>query len=160
MALVMSCCPPPSVPLLRVSFLRFSVALRRFCRTLLSLRHGRPLSQASSLVNGSVPASGNRPSSGPGGPAAWYCPISWHHHSVRLARRKVVTLLRSSLPRTSEVVSLMSCVSFVSLSHRYLHSHWRELRALHPSSPPPRSGTSFGRVVVLHCLGDSRWTWT
>ena len=34
------------------------------------------------------------------------------------------------------------------------------LRASHPSSPPPRGGTSFGRVVVLHCLGDPGWTWT
>ena len=34
--LFVSCCPPPSVALLRFSYLWFSVASRRFCRTLLS----------------------------------------------------------------------------------------------------------------------------
>ena len=46
------------------------------------------LPQASSPVNGSVAVAGNRRSSGPGGPAAWYCTISWQHRSVRSAVRK------------------------------------------------------------------------
>ena len=70
-----------------------------------------------------------------------------------------MTSFRSSLPRTSRVVSLVSRVSFPSLSYSYLHSPWRQPRAPHLSSPPPRGGTWFGRVVVLHCLGDSGWTW-
>ena len=117
------------------------------------------LPRASSLVNGSVAVSGNRRSSGPCGPATWYCTISWHHHSVRSARRKVVTSFRSSFPRTSRVVTLVSRVSFPSLGYSYLHSPWRQPRAHHPSCPPPRGGTSFGCVVVLHCLGDPDWTW-
>ena len=124
------------------------------------LPHGGPLPRASSLVNGSVAVSGNRRSSGPGGPAAWYCTSSWHHRSVRSACRKVVTSFRSSLPRTSRVVSLVSRVSFPSLGYSYLHSPWRQPRAPHSSSPPHLGRTSFGRVVVLHCLGDSGWTWT
>ena len=100
--------PPPFG---RVASLQLSLVLGRVA-SLLShsslLPHGGPLPRASSLVNGSVAVSGNRRSSGPGGPAAWYCTISWHHRSVRSARRKVVTSFRSSLPRTSRVVSLVS----------------------------------------------------
>ena len=155
----MSCCPPLS----RVASLQLSLVLGRVA-SLLSycspLPHGGPLLRASSLVNKSVAVSGNRRSSGPGGPAAWYCTISWHHRSVRSARRKVVTSFRSSLPRTSRVVSLKSRVSFPSLSYSYLHSPWRHPCAPYPSSPPPLGGTSFGRVVVLHYLGGSGWTWT
>ena len=103
----MSCCPPPSVALHRFSYLWFSVASCRFCRTLPSPPHGGSLPRASSLVNGSVAVSGNRQSSGPGGPVAWYCTISCHHCSVRSACRKVVTSFRSSLPRTSQIVSLV-----------------------------------------------------
>ena len=117
------------------------------------------LPRASSLVNASVAVSGNRRTSGPGGPAAWYCTISWQHCSVRSARRKVVTSFRSSLSRTSRVASLMSRVSFPWLGYSYLHSPWRQPRAPHPSSPPPHGGTSFGRVVVLHYLGGSDWSW-
>ena len=57
-------------------------------------------------VNGSVAVSGYRRSSGPAGPAAWYCTISWHHHSVWSARQKDVTLSRSSFPRTSQVACI------------------------------------------------------
>ena len=93
-----------------VASLQLSLVLGRVA-SLLSysspLPHGGPLPRASSLVNGSVAVSGNRRSSGPGGPAAWYCTISWHHRSVRSARRKVVTSFRSSLPCTSRVVSLV-----------------------------------------------------
>ena len=80
---------------------------------------------------------------------------------VRYGRlvEKVVTSFRSSLPRTSRVFTLVSRVSFPSLGNSYLHSPWRQPHAPHPSSRPPRGGTSFGRVVVLHCLGDSDWTW-
>ena len=149
----MSCCPPPFG---RVASLQLSLVLGRVA-SLLSysslLPHGGPLPRASSLVNGSVAVSGNRRSSGPGGPAAWYCTISWQHRSVRSARRKVLTSFPSSLPRTSRVVTLVSRVSFPSLGYSYLHSPWRQPRAPHPSSPPPLGGTSFGRVVVLHCLG-------
>ena len=81
------------------------------------LPHGGPLPRASSLVNGSVADSGYRRSSGPGGPAAWYCTISWHHRSVRSARRKVVTSFRSSFSSTSRVVSLVSRVSFPWLGY-------------------------------------------
>ena len=151
--------PPPFG---RVASLQLSLVLGRVA-SLPSysspLPHGGPLPRAASLVNGSVEVSGNRRSSGPGGPAAWYCTISWHHRSVRSARRKVVTSFRSSLPRTSRVVALVSRVSFLSLGYSYLHSPWRQPRAPHPSSPPPRGGTSFGRVVVLHYLGGSDWTW-
>ena len=83
------------------------------------LPHGGPLPWASSLINASVAVSGNRRSSGPGGPAAWYCTISWHHRSVRAACRKVVTSFRSSLSRTSRVVSLMSPVSFLWLGYSH-----------------------------------------
>ena len=155
----MSCCPLFG----RVPSLQLSLVLGRVA-SLLSYSspppHGGPLPRASSLVNGSVAVSGNRRSSGPGGPAAWYCTISWHHHSVWSARRKVVTSFRSALPRTSWVVSLVSRVSFPSLGYSYLHSPWRQPWAPHPSSPPPRGGTSFGHVVVLHFLSDSGWTWT
>ena len=70
-----------------------------------------------------------------------------------------MTSFRSSLSCTSRVVSLVSRVSFPWLGYSYLRSPWRQPRAPHPSSPPPRGGTSCGRVVVLHCLGDSGWTW-
>ena len=155
----MSCCPPFS----RVASLQLSLVLSRVA-SLLSysspLPHGGPLPRASSLVNGSVAVSGNRRSSGPGGPTAWYCTVSRHHRSVRSASRKVMTSFRSTLPCTSWVVSLVSRVSFPSLGYSYLHSPWRQPRAPFPSSPPPLGGTSFGRVVVLHCLGDSGLTWT
>ena len=59
------------------------------------LPHGGLLSQASPLVNGSVAVAGDRRSSGPGSPAAWYFTLSWHLGSVRSARRKVVTSLQS-----------------------------------------------------------------
>ena len=149
-------------PFGRVASLQLSLVLGRVA-SLLSysspLPRVGPLPWASSLVNGSVAVSDNRRTSGPSGPAAWYCTISWHHRSVRSARRKVVTSFRSSLPRTSRLVSLVSRASFPSLGYRYLHSPWRQPRAPLPSSPPPRGGTSFGRVVVLHCLGGSDWTW-
>ena len=152
-----------SPPFGRVASLQLSLVLGRVA-SLLSysslLPHGGPLPRASPLVNGSVAVSGNGRSSGPGGPAAWYCTISWHHRSVRSACRKVVTSFRSSLPRTSRVATLVSCVSFPSLGYSYLHSPWWQPRAPHPSSPPPLGGTSFGRVVVLHYLGGSGWTWT
>ena len=122
--------------------------------------HGGPHPRASSLLNGSVAVSGNRRSSGPGGPAALYCTISWHHRSIQSARRKVVTSFRFSLPRTSQVVSLVLHVSLPSLCYSYLYSPWPQPRAPQPSSPPPLRGTSFGRVVVLLYLGDSGWTWT
>ena len=154
----MSCCPP----LRSGRIVQLSLVLSRVT-SLLSysslLPHGGPLPRASSLVNGLVAVSGNRRSSRPGGPAAWYSTISWHHRSAWSARRNVVTSFRSSLPRTSRVVSLVSRVSFPSLGYRYLHSPWRQPCAPHPSSPPPLGGTSFGRVVVLHYLGGSGWTW-
>ena len=102
-------------PFGRVASLQLSLVLSRVA-SLLSysppLPHGGRLPRASSLVNGSVAVLGNRRSSGPGGRAAWYCTISWHHHSVLSANRKVLTSFRSSLPRTSRVVSLVSRVSF------------------------------------------------
>ena len=155
----MNCCPPFS----RGASLQLSLVLGRVASPLSyssPLPHGGPLPQASSLVNGSVAVSGNRRSSGPGGPAAWYYTISWHHRSVRSARRKLVTSFRSSVPRTSRAVSLVSRVSFPSLGYSYLHSPWRQPCAPHLSSPPPRGGTSFGRVVVLNYLGASGGTWT
>ena len=159
-ALFMSCCSPPFS---RVASLQLSLVLSRVA-SLLSysspLPHGGSLTRASSLVNGSVAVSGNRRSSGPGGPAAWDSTISWHHRSVGSAGRKVVTSFRCSLPRTSRVVTLVSRVSFPSLGYSYLHSPWRQPRAPRSSSPPPLGGTSFGRVVVLHYLGGSGWTWT
>ena len=82
------------------------------------------------------------------------------YRSVRSARQQVLTSFRFSLPRTSWGVSLVSRVSFPSLSYSYPHSHWQQPGAPHPSSSPPRGGTSFGRVVVLHSLGHSGWTWT
>ena len=152
-----------SPPLGHVASLQLSLVLGRVA-SLLSysslLPHGGPLPRASSLVNGSVAVSGNRGSSGPGGPAAWYCTISWHHRSVRSACRKVVTSFRSSFTCPSRVVSLVSRVSFPSLGYSHLYSPWRQPPAPHLSSPPPRGGTSFGRVVVLHYLGGSGWTWT
>ena len=151
--------PLSSVALLRFSYLWFLVASHRFCRTLLSPPHGRPRPQASSLINGWVAVSGNHRSSGPGGPATWYCTISWQHRSVWWARRKVVTSFQSSLSRTFWVASLVSGVSFPSLGYSYRHSPWWQPRAPLPSSAPPRGSTSFGRVVVLHCLGDSGSTW-
>ena len=152
--------PPPfgRVASLQLSLVLGCVAsLQSYSSLLPRVRH---LPRASFLVNGSVAVSGNRRSSGPGGPAAWYCTISWHHRSERLARRKVVTSFRSSYSHTSQVVSLVSRVSFPLLGYSYLHSPWRQPRALHPSSPPPLGGTSFGRVVVLYYLGGSGWTWT
>ena len=147
----------------RVASLQLSLVLSRVA-SLLSfsslLPHGGPLPRASSLVNGSVAVLGNRRNSGPGGPAAWYCSISWHQRSVRSARQKVVTSFRSSHPGTSWVVSLVSRVLFPSLGYSCRHSPWRQPRAPHPSSPPSRGGTSFGRVVILHYRGDSGWTWT
>ena len=154
----MSCCPLFG----RVASLQLSLVLGRVA-SLPSysslLPHCGPLPRASSLVNGSVTVSGNRRSSGPGRPAAWYCTISWQHRSVRSACRKVVTSFVSSLPRTSWVVSLVSRVSFPSLGYSYLHPPWRQPHAPRPSSPPPRGGTSFGRIVVLHYLSGSGWTW-
>ena len=130
---------PP--PFSRVASLQLSLVLGRVA-SLLSysslLPHGGPLPQASPLVNGSVAVSGNRRSSGPGGPAAWYCTISWHHHSVRSARRKVVTSFRSSLPHTSWVITLVSRVSFPWLGYSYpLPASWP--RSSGPYSPLPYS---------------------
>ena len=117
--------PPPFG---RVASLQLSLVLGRVA-SLLSYSSLLPrvgnLPRASSLVNGSVEVSGKRRSSGPGGPAAWYCTISRHHRSVRLARRKVVTSFRSSLPRTSRVVSLVSRVSFPWLGYSHpLPAFW------------------------------------
>ena len=151
---------PPFSP---VASLQLSLVLGRVA-SLLSYSSpppdGGPLPRTSSLVNGSVAVSGNRRSSGPGGPAARYCTISCQHCWVRSACRKVMTSFRSSLPRTSRVVTVVSRVSLPSLGYSYLHSPWRQPRAPRPSSPPPLGGTSFGRVLVLHYLGSSGWTWT
>ena len=129
-----------SPPFGRVASLQLSLVLCRVA-SLLSysspLPHGGPLPRGFSLVNGSVAVSGNRRSSGPGGPAAWYCTFSWHDRSVQSARRKVVTSFRSSLPRTSWVVSLVSRISFPSLGYSYLHSPWRQPRAPSPQAHPP-----------------------
>ena len=129
-----------SPPFGHVASLQLSLVLGRVA-SLLSysslLPHGGPLPRASSLVNWSVAVSGNRRSSGPGGPAAWYCTISWYHRSVWSACRKVVSSFRSSLPRTSRDVTLGSRVSFPPLGYSYLHSPWRQPRAPLPSSPPP-----------------------
>ena len=107
-------------PFGRVASLQLSLVLGRVA-SLLSysspLPHGGPRPRASSLVNGSVAVSGNDRSSGPGGPAAWYCTISWHHRLVRSAHRKVLTSFRSSLPHTSRVISLVSRVSFPWLGY-------------------------------------------
>ena len=140
----MSCCSPPFGS---VASLQLSLVLGRLA-SLLSypspLPHGGPLPQASSLVNGSVAVSGNRRSSGPGGSAAWYCTISWHHRSVRSARRKVVTSFRSSFPRTSRGVSLMSRVSFPWLGYS------------HPLSPVwPRSAAPVFPPLLAFGLVDS-----
>ena len=152
-----------SPPFGRFASLQLSLVLGRVA-SLLSYSspppHGGPLPRASSLVNGSVAVSGDRQSSGPGGPAAWYCTISWNHRSVRSARRKVMTSFRSCFSRTSRVVSLVSRVSFPSLGYSYLHSPWQQPRAPLPTSPPPLGGTSFDRVVVLYSLGGTGWTWT
>ena len=137
----MSCCPP-SVALLRFSCLWFSVASCRCWPTLLSPAHGGLLPQASSLVNGSVAVSGNRRRSGPSGPAAWYCTVSCHHRSVRSARRKVVTLFRSYLPRTSLVVSLVSCVSFPWLGYSLpFPACWPRSKGLYSPTPCSRSAS-------------------
>jgi len=145
----------PSVASLRFSYLWFLVASRCFCRTLLPcLMVGLLLSRASSLVNGSVAVSGYRRSSSHGGPAAWYCTPSWHHRSVRSASRKVVILLRSSLPRTSWVVySRVPCL--IPVARLQLSTLSLEASLCHPPHcPPPRGGTSVGPVVVLLYLGD------
>ena len=109
---------PP--PFSHVASLQLSLVLGRVA-SLLSysspMPHGGRLPRASSLVNRLVAVSGNRRSCGPGGPAAWYCTISRHDRSVWLARRKVMTSFRSSLPRTSRVVSLVSRVSFQWLGY-------------------------------------------
>ena len=130
----------------RVTLLQLSLVLG--CITSLPsysslLPHGGHLSRASSHVNGSVAVLGNRRSSGPGGPAAWYCTISWHHHSVRSSRRKVVTSFRSSLPRTSRVVSLVPRVSFPWLGY---------------SQPLPAAWPRPTALSLLPCLRLASWT--
>ena len=125
-------------PFSRIASLQLSLVLGRVA-SLLSysspLPHGGHLPRASSLVNGSVVVSSNRRSSGPGGPAAWYCTFSWHHRSVRSARQKVVTSFRSSLPRTSRVLSLVSRVSFPWLGYSHpLPAFWP--RSMAPVLPP------------------------
>ena len=137
-----------SPPFGRVASLQLSLvlscvaSLRSYSSLLPRVGH---LPRASSLVNGSVAVSGNGRSSGPCGPSAWYCTISWHHHSVQSARRKVVTSFRSSLPRTSRVVSLMSRVSFRWLGYSQpLPAIWPRPTA--PAFPPL---LSFGLVDSL-----------
>ena len=144
----MSCCPLPSVGVLRFSYLWFSVGSRRSRRTFLFPPRGGPLPRASSLVNGSVAVSGNRQSSGPGGPAAGYCTISWHHRSVQSTCRKVVSSVRSSLPRTSEVASSVSRVLFPWLGYsRLLPAFWPRSSAL--TLPTP---LAFGLVDPLDSI--------
>ena len=130
----MSCCPLFG----RVASLQLSLVVGR-AASLLSysslMPHGGPLPRASSLVNGSVAVSGNRRSSGPGGPAAWYCTFSWHHRSIRSTGRKVVTTVRSSLPRTSRLVTHVSRVSFPWLGYSQpLPTFWPRSSA--PAFPP------------------------
>ena len=137
-----------SPPFGRVASLQLSLVLGRVA-SLLSysspMPHGGPLPRASSLVNGSVAVSGNRRSSGPGGPVALYCTISWHHRSVRSARRKVVSSFRSSLPRTSRVVSLVSRVSLPWLGYSHPLPAFRH-RPPAPVFPPL---LAFGLVDYL-----------
>ena len=121
---------------------------RRFCCTPLSPPHGGPLSQASSLINGSVAVVGYRQSSGPGGPAPWYCTLYWHPHSVRSARPKDVTSLQS--PSFALLGSVTCVPCFVPVA-------W-----LQPLSPLP-SGLGHGPHPPLACslvssLGPSHHT--
>ena len=125
-------------PFGRVTSLQLSLVLGRVA-SLVSYSSLLPrvghLPRASSLVNGWVAVSGNRRSSGPGGPVAWYYTISWHHRSVRSARGKVVSSFRSSLPRTSRVVSLVSRVSLPWLGYSHpLPAFWPRPTA--PVFPP------------------------